>query len=442
MKSGAVPQLDMSIFSKAKELQNRILFTLGLLIIFRLGSYIPLPGVDAIAMKDLAQQNSSGVLGMFNMLSGGSLGRMSVFALSIVPYITSSIVIQLLGFVYKPLETIKKEGEAGRKKINQLTKFLTVLLCCFQSYGLSVGLETMSTNAGSVVLDPGYFFRFTAVSSLTAGTILLMWMGEQISSRGIGNGTSLIIFSGIVAGFPSAFISIFELGKTGELSPIKIISILVISVGLVFLIVFVEKSIRKIIVQYPRRQIGNKIVGGENSFIPIKINTSGVIPPIFAGSVLLFPITILNFLKDSDSIFSSFIAENFAHGKPLYVLMYVVFITFFSFFYTSIIFNPEETAENLKKYGGVVVGRRPGTQTSEYFDFVILRLTVIGAFYLSFVCAVPEILISAYSFPFYLGGTSLLIIVSVVIELTNQVQSHLFSQQYESMLRKIKIKGR
>jgi preprotein translocase subunit SecY len=282
----------------------------------------------------------------------------------------------------------------------------------------------------------------TAVSSLTAGTLFLMWMGEQISVRGIGNGTSLIIFSGIVAGFPSAFISIFELGKTGALSGLKIFSIICITLFLLFLIVFIERSVRKIIVQYPKRQVGNKIVGGENSFIPIKINTSGVIPPIFAGSVLLFPITVINFLQDSDSYFVKFITENFAHGKFLYVLTYVVFITFFSFFYTSIIFNPEDTAENLRKYGGVVVGRRPGAQTAEYFDFVITRMTVIGALYLSLVCAVPEILISAYSFPFYLGGTSLLIIVSVVMELTNQVQSYLFSQQYDSMLKKIKVRGR
>jgi preprotein translocase subunit SecY len=442
MKSTSLPQIDVSIFSKAKDLQARILFAIGLLIVYRLGSFIPLPGVDAMAMKDLAQQNASGVLGMFNMLSGGSLGRMSIFALSIVPYITSSIVVQLLGFVYKPLESLKKEGDAGRKKINQITKLLTIILCVVQSYGVAVTLENMITSSGGVVYQAGYFFRMTAVSSLTAGTLFLMWMGEQISVRGIGNGTSLIIFSGIVAGFPSAFISIFELGKTGALSGLKIFSIICITLFLLFLIVFIERSVRKIIVQYPKRQVGNKIVGGENSFIPIKINTSGVIPPIFAGSVLLFPITVINFLQDSDSYFVKFITENFAHGKFLYVLTYVVFITFFSFFYTSIIFNPEDTAENLRKYGGVVVGRRPGAQTAEYFDFVITRMTVIGALYLSLVCAVPEILISAYSFPFYLGGTSLLIIVSVVMELTNQVQSYLFSQQYDSMLKKIKVRGR
>jgi len=442
MSRGKVPSLNLSMLSNAGELKSRIFFVIICLVIFRVGSYIPLPGVDSKVMSDIANQNSSGVLGMFNMLSGGSLGRMTIFALSIVPYITSSIVIQLLSFVSKTIENLKKEGEEGRKKINQYTKYLTLLLCIFQAYGVALSLEGMSTSSGNAVIDPGLFFRFTTISTLVGGTLFLMWLGEQISYRGIGNGTSLIIFSGIVAGFPSALISTFELGRTGALSAFTIILVMAMAVGMVWLIVFMERSIRKVIVQYPKRQVGNKIYGGENSHIPLKLNTAGVIPPIFAGSLLLFPTTIASFSKNTESEIIAFLATYFNHGKPLYILCYILLIMLFSFMYTAIIFNPEETAENLRKYGGVVPGRRPGHNTAEYLDFVLTRITVIGGSYLALICAVPEILISSYSIPFYLGGTSLLIVVNVVLDFMVQIQTHLYSHQYEDLLKKVKMRGK
>jgi len=430
---------NMNILSKASELKSRIIYTLLALVVFRLGSYIPVPGINALVLEELAQQNAGGVLGMFNMLSGGSLGRMAVFALSITPYITASIIIQILTVIHKPLELLKKEGESGRKKINQYTRYGTIILSLFQGYGIAVGLESMTANAGNAVLDPGLFFRVTTVATLAGGTCFLMWLGEQITARGIGNGISLIIFSGIVAGLPTALASIFDLGRTGAVSAIFILALLAISLGLIYLIVFVEKSQNKISVQYPRRQVGNKIYEGDSSHIPIKINTSGVIPPIFASSILLFPLTIANFSKAS-ATGEAGIIDNLiiylGHGKPLYLLLYVTLIVFFSFFYTAIIFNPDETAENLKKYGGFIPGRRPGKNTSEYFDYVLTRMTVIGAAYLSFICVLPEILISKYSVPFYLGGTSILIVVNVVMDTITQIQTHLFAQQYKGLLKK------
>jgi preprotein translocase subunit SecY len=431
-----------SMFSNSGDLAARVVFVIVCLVVFRIGSYIPLPGVDSKVMSDLATQNSSGVLGMFNMLSGGSLGRMTIFALSIVPYITSSIVIQLLSFVSKTIEEMKKDGEEGRKKINQYTKYLTLILCIFQAYGVAISLESMSTQSGGAVIDPGLFFRLTTVSSLVGGTLFLMWLGEQISYRGIGNGTSLIIFSGIVAGFPSALISIFELGRTGALAPIAIISVILMAGFMVALIVFMERSVRKVIVQYPKRQVGNKIYGGESSHIPLKINTAGVIPPIFAGSLLLFPTTIANFSASSDSAVIGFLASYFNHGKPLYIIFYVAFIVLFSFMYTAIIFNPDETAENLRKYGGIIPGRRPGKNTAEFLDYILTRITLVGSVYLALICAVPEVLISSYSIPFYLGGTSLLIVVNVVLDFMTQIQTHLYSHQYESLLKKVQMRGK
>lgn len=427
------------MLEKTDELKNKIIYTLIALIVFRLGSFIPVPGVNSVVLQELSQQNAGGVLGMFNMLSGGSLGRMSIFALSITPYITASIIIQILSVIYKPLELLKKEGEAGRKKVNQYTRYATVVLSMFQAFGIAVGLESMHGSSGVAVTDPGLFFRVTAVTTLAGGTCFLMWLGEQITARGVGNGTSLIIFSGIVAGLPSALAGIFDLGRTGALSILVIFLIIFISISLVALIVFVERSSRKIPVQYPRRQVGNKLYEGDTSHIPIKINTAGVIPPIFASSLLLFPLTIANFTQ-SDASNGGGILDTLilylGHGKPLYLLLYVMLITFFSFFYTAIIFNPEETAENLKKYGGFVPGKRPGSNTAAYFDYVLTRMTVLGAAYLSIICILPELLISKYSVPFYLGGTSILIVVNVVMDTVNQVQTHLFARQYQGLLKK------
>ena len=429
---------DLGAMSKDSGLKDKILYSLIALVIFRLGSYIPVPGINAMVLAEIAQQNAEGVLGMFNMLSGGSLGRMTIFALSITPYITASIIIQILSVIHKPLELLKKEGEAGRKKINQFTRYGTVLLALFQGFGIAVGLESMTSNAGPAVMDPGLFFRVTTVITLAGGTCFLMWLGEQITARGIGNGTSLIIFSGIVAGLPQALAGLFDLGRTGAVSAFFILVLLLISIGLIYLIVFVEKSHNKIPVQYPRRQVGNKIYEGDTSHIPMKINTAGVIPPIFASSILLFPLTIVNFSKsnsDEIGILESLVAY-LRHGEPLYLVLYVMLIVFFSFFYTAIIFNPEETSENLRKYGGFIPGRRPGKNTAIYFDYILTRMTVLGAAYLSFICVVPEVLISKYKVPFYLGGTSILIVVNVVMDTVTQIQTHLFAKQYKGLLKK------
>jgi preprotein translocase subunit SecY len=433
-------RLDLSAFTKADELKKKILFSLIALVIFRIGSYIPLPGIDSVALQEIASQNSGGILGMFNMLSGGSLGRMSVFALSIMPYITASIIIQLITVVSKRLEALKKEGELGRRKINQFTRYGTVILALFQGLGIAISLEAMSGSAGSVVLEPGMFFRATVVTTLVGGTVFLMWLGEQITVRGVGNGTSLIIFSGIVAGLPSAIAGTLELGRTGAISGLFILALLVIAILLVSVIVFMERSQRRVQVQYPKRQVGKKMLAGESSHIPLKVNTAGVIPPIFASSLLLFPTTAANLSQGVNSEILESLVFYLGHGKPLYIVLYVLLITFFAFFYTSVIFNPVETAENLKKYGGFIPGRRPGKNTAEYLDFVLTRITVVGALYISAVCVLPEILISHYSIPFYLGGTSILIVVNVVMDTTAQIQTHLFSHQYERLLKKSRIR--
>ena len=428
----------LSALDKSDDLKNRIIYTLLALVVFRLGSYIPVPGINAVVLQELTQQNSGGILGMFNMLSGGSLGRMAIFALGITPYITASIIMQILSVIHKPLELLKKEGEAGRKQISQYTRYLTVILSFFQAYGIASGMETMQTASGELVNDPGLFFRVTAVTTLSCGTCFLMWLGEQITARGIGNGTSLIIFSGIVAGLPSALVAMFDLGRTGALSIFLVLLLLIIAVALIAVIVFVERSHRKVPVQYPRRQVGNKIYEGDTSHIPVKVNTAGVIPPIFASSLLLFPLTIANFAKNNAAeggILETLVLY-LGHGKPLYLILYVLLIVFFSFFYTAIIFNPEETAENLKKYGGFIPGKRPGKSTAEYFDYLLTRMTVLGAAYLSLICVLPELLIAQYSVPFYLGGTSILIVVNVVMDTVNQVQTHLFAHQYQGLLKK------
>ena len=435
--------INLSAFAKASELKSRIWFTLGALVIYRLGTYIPIPGIDPAILQDVFSRNAGGILGMFDMFSGGALGRMTIFALNIMPYISASIIIQLLTAVSPTLEALKKEGESGRKKLNQYTRFGTVLLAAVQSYGIAVGLEGMRGGAQSAVLDPGLFFRLATVVTLTSGTVFLMWLGEQITARGIGNGISLIIMSGIVANLPHALASTLELGRTGAISTVFIIIFLAISVGVVGFIVFMERAQRRILVQYPKRQVGNKMFGGDASHLPLKINTSGVIPPIFASSLLLLPATVANFEANGQSFgWLGEITAYLAHGRPLYMALYVALIVFFCFFYTAIVFNPTETADNLRKYGGFIPGIRPGKNTGDYLDYVLTRLTVVGAAYLSAVCILPEILISEYSVPFYFGGTSLLIVVSVTMDTVAQIHSHLLAHQYEGLIRKAKLRGR
>ena len=425
--------LNFSTFSKATELKKRIWFTLGALIVYRIGTYIPVPGVDASVMGEMLAQHGGGILGMFDMFSGGALGRMTVFALNIMPYISASIILQLMTAAVPALETLKKEGEQGRKKINQYTRYGTVILAAVQAYGIAAGLEGVTGSRGTAVIDPGMFFRLSCVVSLVGGTMFLMWLGEQITARGIGNGISLIIMAGIVANLPSALASLFELGRTGALSPFFIVAFLFIAAGVVMFIVFIERAQRRIVIQYPKRQVGNRMFGGDSTHMPLKINTSGVIPPIFASSILLIPATISGFsnVTAEPGILSS-IGAALAHGTPLYMLTYAGMIIFFSYFYTAVVFNPEETADNLKKHGGFIPGIRPGTATASYFDTILTRLTTIGAIYLCIVCLLPEVLISQYGVPFYFGGTSVMIIVSVTMDTVTQVQSHLLAHQYEA----------
>ena len=426
--------------AKADELKKRLWFTVGALIIYRLGTYLPLPGIDPNALADIFSQQSSGILGMFDMFSGGALGRMTIFALNIMPYITASIIMQLMTAIVPSLESLKKDGEAGRKMINQYTRYLTVLLASVQGYGMAVGLEA----ASGVVNDPGPFFRVTTVVTLVGGTLFLMWLGEQITSRGVGNGISLIIFAGIVANLPTALAGTLELGRTGALSSLLIILLLAMAVVVVAFIVFIERSVRKILVQYPKRQHGNKVFGGDQSFLPLKINVPGVIPPIFASSLLLMPVSIINLTGGQAGGAEWLVTLNamLGRGQPLYLLIYVSMIVFFAFFYTAIVFNPEDTAENLRKYGGYIPGIRPGKSTADYLDFVLTRLTVLGASYLAAVCILPELLISKYSVPFYFGGTSLLIVVTVSLDTVSQIQSHLLAHQYQGLVKKSRLKGR
>ncbi len=434
--------MNFGAFSKATELKNRIWFTLGALIVYRLGTYIPLPGIDPVVLNDIFSQQSGGILGMFDMFSGGALGRMTIFALNIMPYISASIIMQLMTSISPKLGALKKEGESGRKVINQYTRYGTVVITALQAYGIAVGLEGMTSSAGSAVIDPGLFFRFTTVVTLVGGTMFLMWLGEQITARGVGNGISLIIFSGIVANLPSALAGTLELSRTGAISPILIIALLLMTVGVIFFIIFMERAQRRIIVQYPKRQQGNKMSGGEASHLPLKLNTAGVIPPIFASSILLMPITIIGFSAGQGPEWLGTVAALLGRGQPLYLFIYISLIVFFAFFYTAVVFNPEDTADNLKKYGGFVPGIRPGKNTSQYLDRVLTRLTVVGAAYLSAVCLLPEILISRFSVPFYFGGTSLLIVVTVTLDTVAQIQSHLLAHQYEGLIKKSKLKGR
>jgi preprotein translocase subunit SecY len=421
-------------FSKGNDLKNRILFTILILCVYRFGTYVPLSGIDPLSLQTMMQSNQKGLLGMFNIFSGGAIKRMAIFALGIMPYISSSIIIQLLTGVSETFKNLKNQGEIGRKKITQYTRYGTVLLATVQGYGVAVGLE----NSGTVVIEPGLYFKLTTVITLVAGTIFLMWLGEQITQRGIGNGISLIIFSGIVAEIPRALASTFELGRTGALSASLILFIFLLIIISVAFIVFIERSSRKILINYPKRQMGSKVYGGESSYLPLKINTAGVIPAIFASALLLLPITFANFgLSDSDSFID--LSSLFSQGKPLYMLFYASGIIFFSFFYTSIVFNPKETAENLRKNGGYVPGIRPGDHTAFFIENILTKLTTIGALYLTIVCLMPEFLISKYPIPFYLGGTSILIVVVVAMDTVSQVQTRLMSQQYESLIKKTKF---
>jgi len=431
--------INFSAIGKAEELKKRIWFTLGALIVYRLGTYIPLPGIDPLAFEQNFTRGGQGVLELFNMFAGGAVQRMAIFALNIMPYISASIIIQLLTSVVPSLEALKKEGEQGRKVINQYTRYLTVVLAIFQAYGIAVGLESQQ----GIVSDPGLFFRISTVITLTGGTLFLMWLGEQITSRGIGNGSSLIIFSGIVAAFPSAIINTLELGRQGAISTGLILLVIVMSIAVIAFIVFMERAQRRLLITYPKRQVGNKVYEGQTSFLPLKLNTSGVIPPIFASSLLLLPTTIANFAQSqSGTGFLATITTYLGHGRPLYMLMYVALIVFFAFFYTAIVFNPTETAENLKKHGGFLPGIRPGERTAQFIDSILMRITVIGAAYLSIICLLPEMLISYAALPFYFGGTSLLIVVTVTMDTVAQVHGHLQAQQYEGLVKKAKLRGR
>jgi preprotein translocase subunit SecY len=435
--------MSFAAFGKATDLKKRIWFTLGALLVYRLGTYIPIPGINQQVFADLFAQQAQGILGYLNVFAGGAVERMTIFALNIMPYISASIIIQLLTAVSPKLEALKKEGDAGRKKINQYTRYLTVVLCTVQAYGIAIGLEAATSSAGAVVSDPGMFFRATVVITLVGGTMFLMWLGEQITARGVGNGISLIIFAGIVATLPSAFGQIFEMGRRGSLSPVAIVLFIVFAVAVIAFVVFIERAQRRVVVQYPKRQVGNRMTAGESSFIPLKLNTAGVIPPIFASSLLLLPATLTGFSGQGGAGPEWLNAINvyFGRGSILFISIYVGMIVFFAFFYTAIVFNPQDTAENLRKYGGFVPGIRPGKPTADYFDYVLTRITVIGAAYLAFVCALPEVLTSNLAIPFYFGGTSLLICVSVTMDTVAQIQGHLLAHQYEGLIKKSRLKG-
>ncbi|MFP4097477.1 MAG: preprotein translocase subunit SecY [Alphaproteobacteria bacterium] len=444
--ASAVEQLaknaNWGALAKATELKKRIFFVLGALLVYRLGTYIPVPGIDPVVWKDIFDSKGGGILDMFNMFSGGALSRMTIFALNIMPYISASIIMQLGTSMSKKLEELKKEGEVGRMKINQYTRYLTVLLAAVQAYGLAVGLEAMQSEQGSAVINPGLFFRVSTVITIVGGTVFLMWLGEQITSRGIGNGISLIIFSGIVAGLPRAVASILELARQGTFSGGALLMLAIMVVAVITLIVFVERAYRRVIVQYPKRMVGNQIAQGQTNHIPLKLNTAGVIPPIFASSLLLLPLTIINFAGLSGSDFWSGIITHLQHGEPVFMIIYGTLIAFFCFFYTAIVFNPEENAEMLRKYGGFVPGIRPGKNTADHLDYILTRISVIGAIYLIFVCLLPEFLVSQYSGMFYFGGTSLLIVVSVTMDTVAQVHSHLIAHQYEGLVKRTKLRGR
>ena len=445
--ASAVEQLaknaNWGALAKATELKQRILFVLGALLVYRLGTYIPVPGIDPVVWSSIFDEKGGGILDMFNMFSGGALSRMTIFALNIMPYISASIIMQLASAMSPKLEELKKEGEVGRMKINQYTRYLTVILATVQAYGLAVGLESMEGPTGSAVINPGMFFRISTVITIVGGTVFLMWLGEQITSRGVGNGISLIIFAGIVAELPRAIASTLELASSGAMSGVQLLLLAVMVIAVIGLIVYVERAQRRVIVQYPKRQVGNRMSQAQTNHIPLKLNTAGVIPPIFASSLLLLPLTIVSFMgAANDNDFWADVTRYLQHGQPVYMVLYGLLIAFFCFFYTAIVFNPEENAESLRKYGGFIPGIRPGKHTADYLDFVLTRITVIGAAYIVLICLLPEFLIAEYQMPFYFGGTSLLIVVSVTMDTVAQIHSHLIAHQYEGLVKKTKLRGR
>ena len=427
-----------SALGKATELRSRILFTLGLLIVYRLGTFIPVPGIDGVALRDFMEQAQSGIGGMLTMFTGGALGRMGIFALGIMPYISASIIVQLLTSMVPSLEQLKKEGEQGRKKINQYTRYGTVALATLQAYGLAVSLES-----GDLVTDPGLFFRLSCLITLVGGTMFLMWLGEQITARGVGNGISLIIFVGIIAEVPAALAQFFASGRSGALSPAVIIGVIVMVIATIAFVVFMERALRKVLIQYPRRQVGMKVMEGQNSHLPVKVNPAGVIPAIFASSLLLLPTTVSTFSGSQTGPVMSTILAYFGPGQPLYLAFFTLMIVFFTYFYTfNVSFKPDDVAENLKNQNGFIPGIRPGKKTSEYLEYVLNRVLVLGAGYLGGVCLLPEILRGQFAIPFYFGGTSVLIVVSVTMDTIQQVQSHLLAHQYESLIQKSQLRGK
>ncbi len=440
--------INFSTFGKAKELQQRLLFTLGVLLVYRLGTHIPIPGVDPEQFALAFGQASEGILGMWNTFSGGAVERMAIFALNVMPYISASIIMQIMATAIPSLERLKKEGEAGRKQMNQYTRYLTVALAVLQSFGVAVALNAVQPDGTSMAVDPGMYFMATTVITLVGGTVFLMWLGEQITARGVGNGISLIIFAGIVAELPRYIVNTFSQLRQGSMDIATLLAVIGLSLALVVFIVFIERSQRRLLIQYPKRQQGNRMMGGESSFLPLKVNAAGVIPPIFASSFLLLPNTIAGFSSSTggdggwwDSTLST-IQAYLGQGQPLFLILYGGLIIFFCFFYTSIVFNPEDTAENLRKYGGFIPGYRPGRRTAEHLDYVLTRLTVIGSLYIAGVCLLPEILRAQWGAAFYVGGTSILIVVSVTMDTVAQIQSHLIGHQYEGMIKKARLGGR
>jgi preprotein translocase subunit SecY len=437
-----VSNMNFSAFAKASELKQRIVFALLALIVFRFGSYIPLPGIDPEVVKNTF--GGAGIMNMLSMFTGGALSRMSIFALGIMPYISASIIVQLMTLVSKEMESLKKEGETGRKKLNQYTRWLTLLLAALQALGVAYGLESASSGGDPAVMLPGWFFRISTMITLTGGTMFVLWLAEQITARGIGNGSSLIIFVGIVAGLPGAIVSMFQLSRSGEIAGWMVFGILLMAIAIVAFVVYMERAQRRLLVQYPKRQVGQKMFGGESSHMPLKLNSANVIPAIFASSILLLPATWQSFAQaDTMPDWANTLLMWLQHGQPLFMFLYAALIIFFTFFYTAIVVNPDDMADNLKKFGGFIPGIRPGKNTAEYIDFVVSRLTLIGALYLAGVCLLPEFIISRMpSVPFYLGGTSLLIVVSVTLDTIGQIHSHLLAHQYEGLIKKAKLRGR
>jgi preprotein translocase subunit SecY len=430
--------LNFSTFSKAKALQQRIWFTLGALLVYRLGTFIPVPGIDPDAFRATFEQSQQGIIGMFNMFAGGAVERMAIFALNLIPYITASIVVQVIATASPRLEALKKEGEAGRRKMNQYTRYLAVVFCAVQAYGIAVGLEASQ----GVVLNPGWFFRLSTVITLVGGTMFLMWLGEQITARGVGNGISLIIFAGIVANLPTTIVQTLELSRTGALPTLAAVGILVLAIVVIAVIVFFERAQRRLLIQYPKRQVGNKMFQGDTSHLPLKLNTSGVIPVIFGSSLLLLPATIASFAAQGNApVWLQTITAMLGRGQPLYLALFAFFIIFFAFFYTAIVFNPQETADNLKRSGGFIPGIRPGERTAQHIDYVLTRITVVGALYLTVVALIPELIHNQLAVSQFIGGTSLLIMVTVTLDTVSQIQSHLIAQQYEGLVKKSRLGG-